>query len=44
MNQEEIDILMKKIDKKCKLPKNWDKFIEKHSSNHYLIIKDNKTK
>lgn len=44
MKQEKIDILMKKIDRKCKLPKYWDEFIEEHSSHHHLIIKDSKTK
>lgn len=44
MKQEEIDILMEKIDKKCKLPKHWDEFIKKQSKSHHIIIKDRKTK
>lgn len=43
MKQEEIDILMSKIDKKCRFPKNWDKFIEKNANGHRLIIKDKET-
>lgn len=35
MKQEEIDIMMKKIDRKCKLPKYWNDFILKKSD---LII------
>ena len=44
MKQEEIDKLMHEINRKCKLPKNWNKFIEEHSNNHNIIIKDNKKK
>lgn len=44
MKQEEIDKLMHEINRKCKLPKNWNKFIEENSNNHNIIIKDNKTK
>ncbi len=40
MKQEKIDELMSEIDKKCKLPKHWDEFIEKNSKNHHIIIKD----
>ena len=44
MKQEKIDVLMEKIDKRCKLPKHWDEFIKKESKLHHLIIKDRKTK
>ena len=30
MKQEKIDEIMLKIDKKCKLPKYWDKFIKEN--------------
>ena len=40
MKQEEIDELMSKIDRKCKLPKHWDEFIKENSKGHHLIIKD----
>ena len=40
MKQDDIDKLMDKIDKKCKIPKHWDKFVEKYLKNHHLIIKD----
>ena len=44
MKQEVIDELMNKIDRKCKLPKHWEEFIEKNSRKHHLIIKDSKAK
>ena len=44
MKQEEIDILMNEINRKCKLPKHWDDFINEKSGNHHLIIKDTKNK
>lgn len=44
MKQEKIDKLMNEIDRKCKLPKHWNKFIEKYSERHRLIIKDSKEK
>ena len=44
MKQEEIDALMLKIDKKCKFPKYWDKFIKENSKMHHLIIKDKEKK
>lgn len=44
MKQEEIDALMQKIDKKCKLPKHWEKFIKENSKRHHLIIKDKEKK
>lgn len=44
MKQEEIDELMNEIDRKCKLPKYWDEFIEENSKRHHLIIKDTKGK
>lgn len=44
MKQEEIDKLMEQIDKKCKLPKHWEKFIDKNTKTHHLIIKDSKNK
>ncbi len=44
MKQEKIDELMNKIDKKCKLPKHWNEFIEKNSKKHHLIIKDRSVK
>ena len=31
MKQEVIDELMNKIDRKCKLPKHWEEFIEKNA-------------
>ena len=44
MKQKKIDELMNEIDKKCKLPKHWDEFIEKNSQTHHLIIKDREKK
>lgn len=44
MKQEKIDELMTQIDKKCKLPKHWNEFIEKSSKKHHLIIKDKEKK
>jgi len=44
MKQEEVDKIMNKINKRCKLPKYWDDFIEKNSKNHHIIIKDSKNK
>lgn len=44
MKQEEIDKLMNEIDRKCKLPKHWDEFIEENSKRHNLIIKDKNVK
>ena len=44
MKQEKIDEIMLKIDKKCKLPKYWDKFIKENSKRHHLIIKDKEKK
>jgi len=44
MKQEDIDILMGKIDKRCKLPKHWDEFIKKQTKSHHIIIKDRKNK
>ena len=44
MKQEEVDKLMLKIDKKCKLPKYWDNFINENSKTHHLIIKDKEKK
>ena len=44
MKQEEIDALMQKIDKKCKLPKHWEEFIKENSQSHHLIIKDREKK
>lgn len=44
MKQDDIDIMMSEIDRKCKLPKHWEEFIEKDSKNHNLIIKNPKTK
>ena len=44
MKQEEIDALMLKIDKKCKLPKYWEEFIKENSKRHHLIIKDKEKK
>ena len=42
MKQEEVEKLMLKIDKKCKLPKYWDNFIKENIKAHHLIIKDKK--
>lgn len=44
MNQEEINILMEKIDRKCKLPKKWNEFIEKETIEHNLLVKDAQNK
>jgi len=44
MKQEEIDIMMKEIDRKCKLPKHWNEFIDKQTKNFHYIIKDVKNK
>lgn len=43
MKQEEIDEIMKKIDKRCKLPKHWDSFISKQVKSQNILIKDSKT-
>lgn len=40
MKQDDIDNMMDNIDKKCKLPKYWDKFIEEQSHNHNYIVKN----
>ena len=40
MKQENIDELMKKINRRCKLPKNWEKFIKETSEKHNIIIKN----
>lgn len=40
MKQEEIDELMNEIDRKCKLPKHWNEFINKQTQNFHYIIKD----
>ena len=44
MKQKKIDELMHEIDKKCKLPKHWDEFIDENSKRHQLIIKNTKAK
>ena len=38
MKQEEIDKLMHEINRKCKLPKNWNKFIEEPGKKTQIII------
>lgn len=40
MKQEKIDTMMENIDKKCRFPKNWNKFIEKETLNHNYIVKN----
>lgn len=40
MKQEDIDVMMRQIDKKCKLPKYWNDFIDKQTKNFHYIIKD----
>ena len=40
MKQDDIDDMMRDIDRKCKLPKNWNKFIEEQSRDHNYIIKN----
>ena len=40
MKQDDIDNMMKNIDRKCKLPKHWDKFIEEQTKNHNYIVKN----
>ena len=42
MKQGEIESMMDKIDKRCKLPKYWNDFIEKQVQNFHYIIKDTK--
>ncbi len=44
MKQEDIDVMMKEIDKKCKFPKHWNSFIDKQTQNFRYIIKDVKQK
>lgn len=44
MKQEEIDSMMQEIDRKCKLPKHWNEFIEKQSRDHRYVIKNVKKK
>ena len=44
MKQEEIDSMMKEIDRKCKLPKHWNEFISKQTKDFHYIIKDVKQK
>ncbi len=44
MKQEEIDVMMKEIDKKCKLPKHWNKFINMQTEKFHYILKDTKQK
>ncbi len=38
--KEEIDVLMEKIDRRCKLPKHWEEFIKNSTKEHRIIIKD----
>lgn len=40
MKQENIDTMMENIDKKCKFPKNWNKFIAKETRTHNYIVKN----
>ena len=44
MKQEKIDELMNEIDRKCKLPKHWNEFINKQTQKFHYIIKDVKQK
>ena len=44
MKQEEIDNMMDKIDRRCKLPKYWNDFIERQIKDYHYIIKDTKNK
>lgn len=44
MTDEEIKILMNKIDKRCKMPKYWNEFIDKQTKNDNIFIKNIKTK
>ena len=44
MKQEEIDALMLKIDKKCKLPKHWEEFIKENSKRHHHSINEREKK
>ena len=37
MKQKEVDNLMLKVDKKCKLPKYWDNFINENSKHITLL-------
>ena len=39
MKQEDIDELMKQIDRKCKLPKHWNEFVKENTKDHHIIIK-----
>lgn len=40
MEQEEIDKLMEKIDRKCKFPKHWKQFLAEQYKEHNIIIKN----
>ncbi len=44
MKQEDIDVMMQEIDRKCKLPKHWNEFIDKQTNKFHYIIKDVKQK
>lgn len=44
MKQEDIDVIMQEIDRKCKLPKYWNDFINKQTKDFHYIIKDIKQK
>lgn len=44
MTEQDIDKLMDKIDKKCKMPKYWNDFVLKQTRYDNLIIKNIKTK
>ena len=44
MKEQELNILMQEITHKCKMPKHWNKFIEKKVSKCHLILKDTRNK
>lgn len=44
MKEQELNILMKEITDKCKMPKHWNEFIEKRVNKYQLILKDTKNR
>lgn len=44
MKQDDVDVMMDKINKRCRFPKHWNEFIEKETEKYNYIIKDTKNK
>lgn len=44
MKEQELNILMKEITDKCKMPKYWNEFIEKRVNKYHIILKDTRNK